>query len=188
MSSGVSVCVVDDDRPNLNMIRVMLETMNIKDVRCYSDAVHAWSEIQVTAPDFIISDWNMEPVSGIELLRQVRSHRSLCGIPFVMVTANTSEDYWKQAIEAGVSEFLFKPFPLAMFKDTISDVCARLSMQEASSIEQQVRGSAGFVERRASARKLDFAASVNFAPVGGDNVIRHSFQRLRRDVLALSTH
>ena len=105
-----------------------------------------------------------------------------------MVTANTSEDYWKQAIEAGVSEFLFKPFPLAMFKDTISDVCARLSMQEASSFEQQVPGSAGFVERRASARKLDFAASVNFAPVGGDNVIRHSFQPLRRDVLASSNH
>jgi hypothetical protein len=59
MSSDVSVCVVDDDRPNLNMIRVMLETMNIKDVRCYSDAVHAWSDIQVTAPDF-----NSFPVSN----------------------------------------------------------------------------------------------------------------------------
>ena len=188
MSSDFSVCVVDDDRPNLNMIRAMLETMNIKDIRCYSDAVHAWSDIQVTAPDFIISDWNMEPVSGIELLRQVRSDRSLCATPFVMVTANTSEDYWKQAIEAGVSEFLFKPLPLAMFRDTIYDVCAHLSISEASGYEQRVRGSSGCVDWRASERQMDPAASINFAPARCDKVIRHSFRRIRRGVLESNNH
>lgn len=114
-----TVYVVDDDAVHLGMMAFMLRRMGFGHVEAFPDVDAALAALADTAPDLIISDWNMEPMDGLEFLTAVRSHKAWRDIPFVMVTANTSQHYWRDAIAAGVSEFLFKPMKFAQLKDAV---------------------------------------------------------------------
>lgn len=109
--------VVDDDAVHLGMMAFMLRRMGFNDVEAFPDAEAALAALEDKTPDVIISDWNMAPLDGLEFLTMVRARPEWRNIPFVMVTANTSEHYWRDAIAAGVTEFLFKPMKFAQLKD-----------------------------------------------------------------------
>lgn len=98
----------------------MLRRMGFKRVAMASDVEMAWDILTKSRVDIIISDWNMEPAMGIDLLRSVRADRTLAKKPFVMMTANMSLDYWHTAISAGASDFLCKPFNLKQLQDTVT--------------------------------------------------------------------
>lgn len=98
----------------------MLRRMGFKRVAMASDVEMAWDILTKSRVDIIISDWNMEPAMGIDLLRSVRADRALAKKPFVMMTANMSLDYWHTAIAAGASDFLCKPFNLKQLQDTVT--------------------------------------------------------------------
>jgi two-component system, chemotaxis family, chemotaxis protein CheY len=119
MGGSASICVVDDDKSNLSMMRVMLLASGFRNVACFWDAIEALEFIGKTLPDLVVSDWNIEPMSGIELLQHVREGLRTRSIPFVMVTAQGSEYYWKRALQEGATEFLFKPFSLRAFRDAV---------------------------------------------------------------------
>ena len=119
MKNALSVCVVDDEPSNRSTMGMMLRAMGFEKIHEFSNAPEALHFIQENATHLIVSDWNMEPMSGLELLNEVRSNRTLTGIPFVMVTANKSENYWCDAIMAGVSEFLFKPYSFSAFRGAV---------------------------------------------------------------------
>lgn len=72
--------------------------------------------MNATPFDVVISDWNMEPADGYQLLKMVRRSRRLALLGFIMMTANTSERYPRLAIEAGATFFLAKPFRMASLK------------------------------------------------------------------------
>ncbi len=119
MANKGSICIVDDDVSSLSMMRVILMSMGYVTIEAFNDARDAWSYIRRSPPNLVISDWNMDPVDGLELLTLVRNEQSTKPIPFLMVTANNSEDYWKSAIKEGVTEFLFKPYTLSAFRAAV---------------------------------------------------------------------
>lgn len=114
-----TVYVVDDEPVHLSMMQFMLRRIGFAQVRIFTDAISAYERMESEKPDLIISDWNMDPVDGLELLKMVRKNGSTTSVPFIMVTANASEQYWRDAIAAGATEFLFKPLRLDIFRDAV---------------------------------------------------------------------
>jgi len=111
--------VVEDDSSFREVVAFMLRRMGFKRVVMASDVEMAWEFLTRTQFDIVLSDWNMEPTMGIDLLRSVRADYVLAKMPFVLMTANLSLDYWHMAIEAGASDFLCKPFNLRQLQETV---------------------------------------------------------------------
>jgi len=113
------VYVVDDDTTHLSMMHFMLRRIGFKNVKMFSEVELAFEQMQIQPPDLIISDWNMDPIDGFQFLKMVRRNVDLTATPFIMVTANTSEHYWRDAIIAGVMEFLPKPLSVYTFRQAV---------------------------------------------------------------------
>jgi two-component system chemotaxis response regulator CheY len=113
------VYVVDDDTTHLSMMHFMLRRIGFTNVKMFSEVELAFEQMQVQPPDLIISDWNMDPIDGFQFLKMVRRNVDLTATPFIMVTANTSEYYWRDAIIAGVTEFLPKPLSVNTFRQAV---------------------------------------------------------------------
>jgi two-component system chemotaxis response regulator CheY len=113
------VYVVDDDTTHLSMMHFMLRRIGFTNVKIFSEVELAFEQMQVQPPDLIISDWNMDPIDGFQFLKMVRRNVDLTATPFIMVTANTSEHYWRDAIIAGVTEFLPKPLSVNTFRQAV---------------------------------------------------------------------
>ena len=86
------------------------------------DGGEALSKLNSTKIDFIISDWNMEPMTGIQLLRELRGDDELKQIPFIMVTADSKSENVIAAKEAGVSNYIVKPFNAETLKSKMENV------------------------------------------------------------------
>ncbi len=108
---GMKVLIVDDYKTMLRIMRNLLKQLGFDNVEEAIDGTAAHA-ILTEDPNFglIISDWNMEPMTGIELLRKVRSDDALKAIPFIMVTAESKSENVIAAKEAGVSNYIVKPF------------------------------------------------------------------------------
>ncbi|MDH5771575.1 MAG: response regulator [Rhodospirillaceae bacterium] len=108
---SMKVLIVDDYKTMLRIMRNLLKQLGFENVEEAIDGSQAL-EILKEDPKFglIISDWNMEPMTGIELLRHVRSTDTLKAIPFIMVTAESKSENVIAAKEAGVSNYIVKPF------------------------------------------------------------------------------
>ncbi len=89
MKKDMRVHIVDDYSTMLRILRNLLRQINITDVDESNSGDLALERIKASPPDLIISDWNMEPMTGLELLRHVRSDEKLKRIPFIMVTAES---------------------------------------------------------------------------------------------------
>ncbi len=113
------VYVVHDDAMHLSMMHFMLRRIGFANVKMFSEVELAFEQMQVQPPDLIISDWNMDPIDGFQLLKMVRQNVDLTATPFIMSTANTSEHYWWAAIIAGVTEFLPKPLSVDTFRRAV---------------------------------------------------------------------
>jgi len=113
------IYVIDDDSVHLEMMRFMLRRIGFVHIETFADAESAFEHMQIEKPNVIISDWNMDPVDGLQLLKMVRLNDFLTEVPFIIVTANTSEHYWRDAIMAGVTEFLFKPLNFDVFREAV---------------------------------------------------------------------
>ena len=105
-----SVLVVDDAAFVRNLIIGALKTINIIQIKEASDGRQAYAALQTKHYDLVISDWHMPEMEGIELLKKVRSNERLKNTPFIMLTSDVTTENVKQAIAAGVDEYLTKPF------------------------------------------------------------------------------
>ncbi|MDH3336091.1 MAG: response regulator [Rhodospirillaceae bacterium] len=108
---SMKVLIVDDYKTMLRIMRNLLKQLGFENVE---EAIDGTSALDILKEDpkfgLIISDWNMEPMTGIELLRNVRSSDALKAIPFIMVTAESKSENVIAAKEAGVSNYIVKPF------------------------------------------------------------------------------
>ena len=104
------ILIVDDYQAMVRIIRNLLLQLGFEQIDEAHDGQTALARLQERAYGLVISDWNMEPMSGLELLQRVRAHPRLKDLPFIMVTAENRDERIALAHEAGVSGYVVKPF------------------------------------------------------------------------------
>ena len=119
---SMPVLVVDDYKTMIRIIRNLLKQLGFEDVDDASDGVEALGRLREKQYGLVISDWNMEPMSGLELLKQVRVDEKYKGIPFIMVTAESKTENVVIAKKAGVNNYIIKPFNAATLKEKMTAV------------------------------------------------------------------
>ena len=122
VDKNMQILVVDDYQTMLRILKNLLKQLGFQNVDAASDGRDALSKLQSTEFDFIISDWNMEPMTGIELLKEVRGSEKLRHIPFIMVTAESKTENVIAAQQAGVSNYIVKPFNAETLKGKMESV------------------------------------------------------------------
>ena len=119
------VLVVDDYKTMVRIIRNLLKQIGFEDVDEAYDGQTALLRLSEKRYDLVISDWNMQPMSGYELLQQVRAVDATRETPFIMVTAESKTDNVIAARKAGVNNYIVKPFNAQTLKSKIEAVCGR---------------------------------------------------------------
>ena len=121
---SISVLIVDDASTMAHIIRNLLRRIGFKDIDETPGGTSALAKMKIRRYGLVISDWNMEPMSGIELLRQVRADPGLGKIPFIMVTAKSRREHVIAAKEAGANNYIVKPFNAHTLKTKIEAALA----------------------------------------------------------------
>ena len=116
---NMPVLVVDDYRTMVRIIRNFLRQLGFEDVDGASDGSAALEMMHEKDYGLVISDWNMAPMTGYDLLREVRKDDDLSRTPFIMVTADGTSENQVAAKRAGVSNYLQKPFNAATLRSKI---------------------------------------------------------------------
>ena len=122
LDPSTPVLVVDDYKTMIRIIRNLLKQLGFANVDEASDGTSALSMMREKDYGLIISDWNMEPMTGYELLREVRADDRLSRTPFIMVTAESKTDNVIAAKKAGVNNYIVKPFNAATLKSKIDAI------------------------------------------------------------------
>jgi two-component system, chemotaxis family, chemotaxis protein CheY len=121
---SMPVLVVDDYNTMIRIIRNLLKQLGFEDVDDASDGSAALAKLRGKKYGLVISDWNMEPMTGYELLKEVRSDPGLSKTPFIMVTAESKTENVIAAKKAGVNNYIVKPFNAQTLKTKIEAVFA----------------------------------------------------------------
>lgn len=116
------VLIVDDYATMLRIIKNLLKQIGFENVEEATDGGAALQMMKLKKYGLVISDWNMQPVTGIEFLRNVRKDVELKATPFIMVTAESKADNVLEARNAGVSNYIVKPFSGEILKGKIASV------------------------------------------------------------------
>lgn len=118
----MNVLIVDDYKTMLRIIRNLLKQLGFDNVDEATDGAAALGKMRGKNYGLVISDWNMEPMTGYELLKEVRSDAQLKATPFIMVTAESKTDNVVAAKKAGVNNYIVKPFNAATLKSKMAAV------------------------------------------------------------------
>ena len=120
---SMPVLVVDDYQTMIRIIRNLLNQLGFKNIEEAKDGKQALEKLNAGKFGLVISDWNMEPMTGYELLQQVRASDKLKATPFIMVTAESKTENVIAAKQAGVNNYIVKPFNAQPLKGKIEAVC-----------------------------------------------------------------
>jgi len=104
------ILVVDDFSTMRRIIKNILRQLGFNNILEADDGSTAWETLNKDKIDFVISDWNMPKMPGIELLRKVRGSEEFANLPFLMVTAEAQQENIIEAVQAKVSNYIVKPF------------------------------------------------------------------------------
>ncbi|MEO1067408.1 MAG: response regulator [Pseudomonadota bacterium] len=119
---SMPVLVVDDYKTMVRIIRNLLKQLGFENVDDAADGTEALTKMKSQRYGLVISDWNMEPMTGYELLKQVRGDDGLAKTPFIMVTAESKTENVIAAKKAGVNNYIVKPFNAQTLKGKIEAV------------------------------------------------------------------
>jgi two-component system, chemotaxis family, chemotaxis protein CheY len=122
VDKNMKVLIVDDYRTMLRILRNLLRQLDFRNVEEATDGTMALTKLKEGGYGLVISDWNMEPMTGIQLLRHVRADEKLKGLPFIMVTAESKPENVVAAKQAGVSNYIVKPFNAETLKMKMASV------------------------------------------------------------------
>ena len=126
-ASAVSVLIVDDQQSMRGICKYILTQLgftNIIEARSGRDAL---GKLEQSSVDLIISDWNMDDIDGLTLLRVIRKHPKTQTMPFIMATGRSDKEQVKEAISSGVNNYIIKPFDAMTMKKRIEAVIGQLS-------------------------------------------------------------
>ncbi len=120
VDKNMSILIVDDYKTMLRIIRNLLKQLGFDNVDEALDGTQALDKMKDKEYDLIISDWNMEPMTGIELLKTIRGSGNK--IPFIMITAESKTENVLAARQAGVNNYIVKPFNADTLKTKLTSV------------------------------------------------------------------
>lgn len=121
----VILLVVDDVNAMRIQVVKLLEAFGFKRLLTADSGEAAKKILETETVNFVVSDWHMEPVNGIELLKWVRAHAKLKDLPFVMITAENTKEGVVQAVQAGVDQYIVKPLTKETIQDKIFSVLVK---------------------------------------------------------------
>ncbi len=118
----MSVLVVDDASAMRRIVRGILKELGFKNIREAHNGQAALDELRKNKADFVVSDWNMPVMSGIELLRAIRADENLKTTPVLMVTAEAKQENIIEAVKAGVNNYIVKPFNAQTLQEKLNKI------------------------------------------------------------------
>jgi len=124
LDKKMRILIVDDYATMLRILRNLLRQLELENVDEAANGEEALFKLRKSPYDLVISDWNMQPMTGIELLRHVRADAKLRPTPFIMVTAESKTENVIVAKQAGVSNYIVKPFNAETLREKIEKVMA----------------------------------------------------------------
>jgi len=122
MDLSMKVLVVDDFATMRRILRGVLKEIGFTKIVEADDGSTALAVLKKDKVDLIVSDWNMPEVTGLELLKAVRGDESMKNVPFLMVTAEGQKDSVVQAVQAGVDNYVVKPFTADTIKEKLEQI------------------------------------------------------------------
>ena len=125
IDTNMPILIVDDYKTMLRVLRNFLLQLNFGNIAEATDGSIALQKLRQQDFGFVISDWNMEPMTGIQLLREVRADDKLKHLPFIMITAESKSENVVAAKQAGVSNYIVKPFSAETLKSKMTSVLGK---------------------------------------------------------------
>ncbi|MGE0386512.1 MAG: chemotaxis response regulator CheY [Gammaproteobacteria bacterium] len=127
MDKGMKILVVDDFSTMRRIIKNLLRDLGFNNTAEADDGVTALPMLKAGKFDFLITDWNMPGMQGIDLLKAVRADPDLKGLPVLMVTAEQKREQIVEAAQAGVNGYIVKPFTAQTLKEKIDKIFERIA-------------------------------------------------------------
>ena len=122
LDTNMDVLVVDDASTMRRIIRALLRELGFKNIREAEDGSAALEDLKRHKADLVITDWNMPQMTGIELLRAIRGDGGLKDTPVLIVTAESKKEHVMEAIQAGVNNYVVKPFNAQTLEDKLNKI------------------------------------------------------------------
>ena len=126
-ASDVSVLIVDDQQSMRGICKYILTQLGFTNITEAKSGREALTKLEKQNVDLIISDWNMEDIDGLTLLRVIRKHPKTASMPFIMATGRSDKEQVKEAISFGVNNYIIKPFDAGTMKKRIEAVIGALT-------------------------------------------------------------
>ena len=127
MKTDMKILVVDDFSTMRRIVKNLLGELGFTNMQEADDGSTAITALQAGDFEFVVTDWNMPGMTGIELLRAIRADAKLAHLPVLMVTAEASREQIIEAAQAGVNGYIIKPFTAVTLKETIDKIFERLA-------------------------------------------------------------
>jgi two-component system chemotaxis response regulator CheY len=124
----MKILVVDDFSTMRRIVKNLLKQIGYVNIEEAEDGAQAYAKLKTGGFGFVVSDWNMPNMDGLELLKKVRSDSDLKDIPVLMVTAEAEKDKVITAIQAGVNNYIVKPFTGEVLKEKMDKIIEKLSL------------------------------------------------------------
>ena len=119
---NMPVLIVDDYKTMLRTMGILLKKLGFENIDEASDGHEALEKLHDRPYSLVISGWNMQPMSGLDLVRQMRSNTRLDEVPVVMIAAENADENIAAAKQAGVAEYIVKPFCASTLKDKLTPI------------------------------------------------------------------
>lgn len=120
------ILVVDDFSTMRRIVKAILKQLGYEHIEEAEDGKQAYDMVKTGKFDFVVTDWNMPNMTGIDLLRSIRADPNVKDIPVLMVTAETDKSIVIDAIQAGVNNYIVKPFTAQIFEEKMNKVFEKL--------------------------------------------------------------
>jgi len=127
MNKNIKILIVDDFSTMRRIVKNLLNDLGFTNTHEADDGRTAWPLIQAGGFDFVVTDWNMPGMTGIELLKTIRADPRFASLPVLMVTAEAQRDQIIEAAKAGVNGYIIKPFTAVTLKEKLDKIFARVA-------------------------------------------------------------
>ncbi|WP_272673427.1 chemotaxis response regulator CheY [Providencia sp. PROV031] len=128
-AKDLSFLVVDDFSTMRRIVRNLLKELGFNKIEEAEDGVDALEKIRTGSIDFVVADWNMPNMDGLELLKTIRGDDALKHIPVLMVTAEAKKENIIAAAQADASGYVVKPFTAAILEEKLNKVFEKMGLQ-----------------------------------------------------------